>query len=76
TNDGDDHGIHHEDFNGSTLSILGSNMFMIEPIREMSIVGGTGAFHVVRGYAQAKFHSVDYSKGDAIVEYDMFVFHY
>ncbi|KAK2363546.1 pterocarpan synthase [Trifolium repens] len=66
----------HGDFNGSTLSILGRNMIMSEPIREMAIVGGTGAFRFVRGYAQAKFHSVDYSKGDAIVEYDIFVFHY
>ena len=63
-------------FNGSTLSILGRNMIMSEPIREMAIVGGTGAFRFVRGYAQAKFYSVDYTKGDAIVEYDIFVFHY
>nr|AFK34612.1 unknown [Medicago truncatula] len=63
-------------FNGSTLSILGRNMIMSEPVREMAIVGGTGAFRFVRGYAQAKFYSVDYTKGDAVVEYDIFVFHY
>ncbi|PNX86623.1 disease resistance response protein [Trifolium pratense] len=66
----------HGDFNGSTLSILGRNMILTEPLREMPIVGGTGAFRFVRGYTQAKFHSVDYSTGDATVEYDIFVFHY
>ncbi|CAL5193579.1 unnamed protein product [Lathyrus oleraceus] len=64
------------EFNGSTLSILGRNMIMSETIREMAIVGGTGAFRFVRGYAQAKFFSVDFTTGDATVEYDIFVFHY
>ncbi|CAK8543405.1 unnamed protein product [Lathyrus sativus] len=64
------------DFNGSTLSILGRNMIVSEAVREMAIVGGTGAFRFVRGYAQAKFFSVDFTTGDATVEYDIFVFHY
>ncbi|KAL5134966.1 Dirigent protein 2 [Glycine soja] len=64
------------DFNGSTISVLGRNMIMSEPVREMAIVGGTGAFRFARGYAQARFYSVDFTKGDAIVEYDVFVNHY
>jgi len=64
------------EFNGSTLSILARNMIVSEPIREMPIVGGTGAFRFVRGYAQAKFYSVSFATGNAVVEYDVFVVHY
>lgn len=64
------------EFNGSTLSVLGRNMIMRYPVREMPIIGGTGAFRLARGHAEAKFHSVDFVKGDATVEYDVFVYHY
>lgn len=64
------------EFNGSTLSILGRNMIMRYPVRELAIVGGTGAFRFARGYAQGKFHSVNFTTGDATVEYDVFVYHY
>jgi hypothetical protein len=62
-------------YNGSTLSVLGRNTISA-PIREMPIIGGTGEFRFARGFIQAKTHSVDYHKGDAHVEYNVFVFHY
>jgi hypothetical protein len=62
-------------YNGSTLSVLGRNTIGA-PIREMPIIGGTGEFRFARGFLQAKTHSVDYHKGDAHVEYDVYVFHY
>ncbi|KAL2320890.1 hypothetical protein Fmac_029859 [Flemingia macrophylla] len=60
------------EFNGSTLSVMGRNVVQAE-VREMSIVGGSGAFRFARGYAQASSHTVDTSTGDAIVEYNLYV---
>ncbi|XP_076931591.1 dirigent protein 21-like [Bidens hawaiensis] len=62
-------------YNGSTLSILGSNA-LFSPVREMPIVGGSGLFRFARGYALAKTYSRNASTGDAIVEYNVYVLHY
>ncbi|KAF9595188.1 hypothetical protein IFM89_037617 [Coptis chinensis] len=61
-------------YNGSTLSLLGKNS-VLHPIREMSIVGGTGLFRFARGYALAKTAWFN-TKGDAVVEYNVTVLHY
>ena len=63
------------EFDGSTLSILGRNM-VEHPVREMPIIGGTGLFRFARGFARTNFVSVDWSTGDAIVEYNVYVTHY
>ncbi|BAT85371.1 hypothetical protein VIGAN_04291000 [Vigna angularis var. angularis] len=62
-------------YNGSTLSLLGRNA-VFSAVREMPIVGGSGAFRFARGYAQAKTHTFDLKTGDAVVEYNVYVFHY
>ena len=62
-------------YNGSALSILGRNP-IFSTVREMPIVGGSGVFRFARGYAQAKTHSLDFNTGDAVVEYNVYVFHY
>lgn len=62
-------------FNGSTISVLGRNA-VLSAIREMPIVGGSGVFRFARGYAQAKTHTFDLKSGDAVVEYNVYVFHY
>ncbi|KAK7336679.1 hypothetical protein VNO77_17225 [Canavalia gladiata] len=62
-------------YNGSTLSILGRNA-VFSAVREMPIVGGSGAFRFARGYAQATTHTFDLKTGDAVVEYNVHVFHY
>ncbi|KAK7336688.1 hypothetical protein VNO77_17234 [Canavalia gladiata] len=64
-----------EKYNGSTLSLLGRNA-VFSAVREMPIVGGSGAFRFARGYAQAKTHTFDLKTGDAVVEYNVYVFHY
>ncbi|KAI6696652.1 hypothetical protein NL676_016771 [Syzygium grande] len=62
-------------FNGSTLSVLGRNA-VFSDVREMPIVGGSRLFRFARGYAQARTHSLDLKTGDAVVEYNVYVFHY
>ncbi|KAJ3671670.1 hypothetical protein LUZ60_007749 [Juncus effusus] len=59
-------------YNGSSISVMGRNAPM-HTTREMSIVGGTGLFRMARGFAIAKTHTLDYSTGDATVEYDVYV---
>ncbi|CAL4995144.1 unnamed protein product [Urochloa decumbens] len=41
--------------NGSTLELLGRNC-PLDDVRELPIVGGTGAFRFARGYAQLRTH--------------------
>ncbi|KAH6765860.1 hypothetical protein C2S52_016843 [Perilla frutescens var. hirtella] len=62
-------------YNGSSISILGSNQFL-EAVREMPIVGGSGAFRFARGYALANTVKFTPATGDAVVEYNVFVMHY
>ncbi|KAJ4705523.1 Dirigent protein [Melia azedarach] len=62
-------------FNGSTLSILGRNPILL-PVRETSVVGGSGVFRFARGYAQARNHSFDPKTWNAVVEYNVYVLHY
>ncbi|XP_010257545.1 PREDICTED: dirigent protein 19-like [Nelumbo nucifera] len=62
-------------YNGSTITILGRN-HVFTKVREMPVIGGSGLFRFARGYAQASTHTVDLKTGDAIVEYNIYVFHY
>ncbi|KAJ4705070.1 Dirigent protein [Melia azedarach] len=62
-------------FNGSTLSILGRNP-ILSAVRETSVVGSSGVFRFAQGYAQARNHSFDPKTWNAIVEYNVYVFHY
>ncbi|XP_066336802.1 dirigent protein 22-like [Miscanthus floridulus] len=62
------------DYNGSTLALLGRNC-PLDAVRELPVVGGTGAFRFARGYALLRTHWLDFSTGDATVEYDVYVMH-
>uniref|UniRef100_A0A2N9IJS9 Dirigent protein n=1 Tax=Fagus sylvatica TaxID=28930 RepID=A0A2N9IJS9_FAGSY len=53
-------------FNGSSLTVLGRNA-ALQPLREMPIIGGTGAFRLARGFVTAKTHLFNITT--AIVEY-------
>nr|GLL47447.1 dirigent protein 22-like [Ipomoea trifida] len=62
-------------YNGSSLSVVGRNT-VVSAVRELPVVGGSGLFRFARGYAQAKTHTYDPKTGDAVVEYNVYVFHY
>ncbi|XP_004492507.1 dirigent protein 19-like [Cicer arietinum] len=62
-------------YNGSTITILGRNP-ILDKVREMPIVGGSGLFQFARGYAQLRTHSFSSKTNDAIVEYNIYVLHY
>lgn len=62
-------------YNGSTISILGRNA-VFAAVREMPVIGGSGLFRFARGYVQATTHNLDMKTGNAVVEYNCFVFHY
>ncbi|GMI87341.1 hypothetical protein HRI_002403400 [Hibiscus trionum] len=62
-------------YNGSSISVLGRNP-VLNDVREMPIVGGSGVFRFARGYALAHTVWFDYNTGDATVEYNVYVSHY
>ncbi|KAL3616353.1 hypothetical protein CASFOL_039743 [Castilleja foliolosa] len=59
-------------YNGSSITIMGSNPILDE-VREMSVLGGTGLFRSARGYAQARTHTFNSTSEDAVVKYDIFM---
>ncbi|KAF8692758.1 hypothetical protein HU200_014142 [Digitaria exilis] len=61
-------------YNGSSVAVVGPNIAGV-PVREMPVVGGTGAFRFARGYCQAQTYSYDVKTGDAIVEYNVYLRH-
>ena len=62
-------------FNGSSVTILGRNA-VFQPLREMPIISGTGAFRLARGFVTAKTYFLNFTSGDAIVEYHVVAIHY
>ncbi|KAL6346641.1 hypothetical protein AAG906_000259 [Vitis piasezkii] len=63
------------DYNGSCLTILGRNP-PTHPLREMSIVGGTGVFRMARGVVTAKTYFFNSSAGVTVVQVDVVAIHY
>ncbi|KAK6163025.1 hypothetical protein DH2020_002866 [Rehmannia glutinosa] len=59
-------------YNGSSISMVGRN-HVVDDVREMPIVGGSGLF---RGYALAHTVWFDPKTGDASVEYNVSVIHF
>ncbi|KAK4477208.1 hypothetical protein RD792_016422 [Penstemon davidsonii] len=63
------------DYNGSSISIVGHNPYLNQN-RELSVVGGTGAFRFARGVVAVNTVSLNSSTGDAFFQYNVTVLHY
>lgn len=62
-------------YNGSTITVFGRNS-VLDKMREMPVIGGSGLFRFARGYVQARTHVFDLKTGNAVVEYNCYVLHY
>ncbi|CAK9315339.1 unnamed protein product [Citrullus colocynthis] len=70
-----DYGFTTGKYNGSSISVFSRNP-VTEPQREVAVVGGRGEFKMARGFAKLKTHYLNVTNGDAIIEYNVTVFHY
>ncbi|KAL3814047.1 hypothetical protein ACJIZ3_015315 [Penstemon smallii] len=61
-------------YKGSSLSVFSRNP-VTEKHREMAVVGGRGKFRFAQGFIKVKTHYLNYSNGDAVLEYDVEVVH-
>ncbi|XP_051133508.1 dirigent protein 1-like [Andrographis paniculata] len=61
------------EYKGSTLSCMGRILF-INQVREVPIIGGSGAFRRAWGYALLTTYSVDVYGNSYVVEYDAVVY--
>ncbi|ERN13406.1 hypothetical protein AMTR_s00041p00179230 [Amborella trichopoda] len=59
----------------STLTVMGRNLVPLK-VRELSIIGGTGAFHRARGYGLKQTYSIATATLNAIEHYNVTVIHY
>lgn len=62
------------EYKGSTLAIL-SRDAIFSPLRELPVVGGSGAFRLARGFVLMRTYSFNQTLGDAILEWDVYVMH-
>ncbi|GMJ03574.1 hypothetical protein like AT2G21110 [Hibiscus trionum] len=67
-----DFGFTEGELNGSSISIFSRNP-IVGTERELAVVGGRGKFRMAQGYAQLKTYFVNFTSGDAIVEYKVTV---
>ncbi|KAK9177389.1 hypothetical protein WN944_029411 [Citrus x changshan-huyou] len=63
------------EFKGSSFSVFSRNP-VSKPSRELVVVGGRGKFRMARGFAELKTAYFNGTNGDAIIEYNVSLFHY
>ncbi|KAK9677571.1 hypothetical protein RND81_11G152600 [Saponaria officinalis] len=71
-----DFGFTYGKFNGSSISIFSRNPVSEGSDREVGVVGGRGKFKLAKGFAKVQTYYLDIKSGDAILEYNVDVYHY
>ncbi|XP_042515823.1 dirigent protein 4-like [Macadamia integrifolia] len=71
-----DFGFTSGKFNGSSFSVFSRNPVLDTGVREVAIVGGRKKFRMARGFAELKTQYFNGTNGDAIIEYDVTLFHH
>ncbi|KAK6919342.1 Dirigent protein [Dillenia turbinata] len=64
-----------KEYNGSTLEIQGADR-PFQKYREVSVVSGTGKFRLARGYATLETAFLDIPNLNAILKWNVTIFHY
>ncbi|CAL4993952.1 unnamed protein product [Urochloa decumbens] len=59
-------------YNGSTVAMMGRDAILDE-VRELPVVGGTGAFRDAAGFVQIRTHSFNASNNNAVLKVDMYL---
>ncbi|XP_061375848.1 dirigent protein 22-like [Gastrolobium bilobum] len=62
-------------YNGSSITIAGRDV-VSNTVREMPVIGGSGVFRFSTGYAEARTHFFDPKTDNAVLEFNVYVFHY
>lgn len=57
------------------VTFLGENL-VLQKVREIPVVGGSGIFRFSHGYALAKTVEFNFKNGNAVVEYDVCEMHF
>ncbi|OMO92804.1 Plant disease resistance response protein [Corchorus olitorius] len=70
-----DFGFTQGEFNGSSISVFSRNP-IAQTERQLAVVGGRGKFEMAKGVANLKTIFVNYTSGNALVEYHVTVIHY
>ncbi|XP_047954019.1 dirigent protein 21-like [Salvia hispanica] len=60
------------EFNKSTLCVS-VRLPLTERLREIPVIGGTGAFRLARGYAVSTPYSFDFATANSVLEYTIYV---
>ncbi|KAG9442597.1 hypothetical protein H6P81_018451 [Aristolochia fimbriata] len=70
-----DFGFTSGPYKGSSFGVFSRNPITYDK-REVAVVGGRGKFRLARGYALLDTYFFNHTNGDAIIEYNVTLFHY